>query len=69
MDFLSDTQRESFETTARQHALLVDEMHLLYPKVISEKDIKAARVEAALRKAAPVSKEPDEPLHISYRET
>jgi hypothetical protein len=69
MDFLSDAQRESFETTARQHALLVDEMHLLYPKVISEKDIKAARVEAAFRKSAPASEESDEPLHISYRET
>jgi hypothetical protein len=69
MDFLSDSQRKIFEAAARQHALLVDEMHLLYPKVISEKDIKAARVEAALRKAAPVSKEPDESMQFCYIET
>jgi hypothetical protein len=69
MDFLSDEQRKAFETTARQHALLVDEMHLLYPKVISEEDINAARVEAALRKSAPASNDSKEPLHISYLET
>ena len=69
MDFLSDSQRKSFETTARQHALLVDEMHLLYPKVINEKDINAARVEAAFRKAAPVISEPDELLNYFYTET
>lgn len=69
MDFLSDSQRKIFETTARQHAMLVDEMHLLYPKVISEKDINAARVEAALRKSAPVAEESDELMHICPTET
>jgi len=57
LDFLKDNQRKSLEATARKQALLVDEMHLLYPKVISEKDINAARVEAAIRKAA---SKPDE---------
>lgn len=68
MDFLSDPQRKSFETIARQYALLVDEMHLLYPKVINEKDINAARVEAALRKSAHVSEKPEESLQFCYIE-
>lgn len=69
MDFLSDSKRQSFENTARQHALLVEEMHLLYPKVINEKDINAARVEAALRKAAPASDESEEILRFCYIDT
>lgn len=50
LDFLKDTQREALELAARKHALLVDKLHLLYPKIIEEKHIKAARVEAMLRK-------------------
>lgn len=69
MDFLSDSQRKVFEKSARQHALLVDEMHLLYPKVIDEKNIKAARVEAALRKTVPSPEEPDEVMNICPTET
>lgn len=51
MDFLKDDQRQYFEFNARTQALLVEKMHLLYPKIISERDINAARVEAALRKS------------------
>jgi hypothetical protein len=52
LDFLKDSQRKYLETSARSQALLVDQMHLLYPKIINKKDINAARVEAALRKTA-----------------
>ena len=50
LDFLKEDQRETLEQTARRHALLVDKLHVLYPKIIAEKHIKAARVEAMLRK-------------------
>ncbi len=50
LDFLKDAQRETLELAARKHALLVDKLHILYPKVVEEKHIKAARVEAMLRK-------------------
>ncbi len=49
MDFLKDAQREALELAAKKHALLVDKLHLLYPKIIDDKIIKAARVEAMLR--------------------
>jgi hypothetical protein len=50
LDFLKDPQRETLERAARKHALLVDKLHVLYPRIIEEKHIKAARVEAMLRK-------------------
>ncbi len=50
LDFLKDRQRASLELSARKHALLVDKLHRLYPKVVEERHIKAARVEAMLRK-------------------
>ena len=68
MDFLKDSQREAFESIARQQAMLVDEIHLLYPKVISQKDINAARVEAAFRKSAPEPEKDDDPLACCYIE-
>ena len=52
LDFLRDPQREMLELTAREHALLVDKMYPLYPKVINQKAINAARVEAMMRKSA-----------------
>ena len=51
LDFLRDTQREALEITAKSQALLVDKMYLLYPKIINQKVINTARVEASLRKA------------------
>ena len=59
LDFLKDSQRKDLETSARNQALLVDKMHLLYPKIINKKDINAARVEAALRKSALGKSAPD----------
>lgn len=51
LDFLRDAQRENLELTARNHALLVDKMYLLYPKIINQQAINAARVEAMMRKS------------------
>ncbi|HEB82785.1 MAG TPA: hypothetical protein ENJ11_07975 [Gammaproteobacteria bacterium] len=51
LDYLRDRQREALEQTARQHALLVDRLYLLYPKIINRQAINAARVEARLRKS------------------
>lgn len=68
MDFLKDPQRAAFEAVARQQAMLVEEMHLLYPKIVSQKDINAARVEAALRKNMPETDEKEEPIHCCYLE-
>ena len=34
LDFLKDDQRENLELAARRHAVLVDKLHLLYPKII-----------------------------------
>ena len=68
MDFLKDDQRKSFEASARAQALLVDKMYLLYPKVIDEKEIKAARVEAAFRKATTHESTDEPPLAIDYLE-
>ena len=51
LDFLRDRQRERLELTARNHALLVDKMYPLYPKVINQQAINAARVEAMMRRS------------------
>lgn len=51
LDFLRDTQREMLEIAARNHALLVDKMYPLYPKVINQQVINAARVEAMMRRS------------------
>ena len=57
LDFLKDPQREAFEGAARKHAMIVDRMHPLYPKVVCDKHINAARVEAMLRKSGDQSEE------------
>ena len=51
LGFLRDTQREALEQTAKNHALLVDKLYPLYPKVINTQAINAARVEARMRNA------------------
>lgn len=52
LDFLRDEQRENLEITARQQALLVDKMYPLYPKIINQQAINAARVEAMMRRSS-----------------
>lgn len=51
LDFLRDEQRKSLEQSARQYALLVDQMYFLYPKIIDQQAINSARVEAVMRKS------------------
>ncbi|MGB5278747.1 MAG: hypothetical protein WBO73_09435 [Gammaproteobacteria bacterium] len=65
LDFLKDAQRETFECAARKHAMLVDKLHALYPKVIEEKYIKAARVEAMLRRTRQSTQQESEASHTS----
>jgi hypothetical protein len=56
LDFLRDSQREALEQSARQYALIVDKMHLLYPKVINKQTMNTALVEAVMRKSIQTEK-------------
>lgn len=51
MDFLKDDQRACLERSAVRNAVVVDRLFRLYPRIINERCIRAARVEAMLRKA------------------
>lgn len=66
LDFLKDAQREALELAARKHAVLVDKLHILYPKVVEEKHIKAARVEAMLRKTRQNKEQEEENTSSAY---
>jgi hypothetical protein len=50
LDTLSREDRQYFEKCARKQALVVDRQYLLYPEVIDDAFIRAARVEARLRR-------------------
>lgn len=65
LDFIKDPQRKALELTARKHAIQVDKLYLLYPKIIEEKYIKAARVEAMLRKTQKHKQQESEASHAS----
>lgn len=69
LDFLRDTQRETLEQAARQQAALVERMHLLYPKIINQQAINAARVEAMMRKSNQKKTKDDTADAIEYIET
>ncbi len=69
LDFLRDTQREALELAAKNYALLVDQMFLLYPKVINQQAINAARVEARMRKSNQVKIRDNMLETIEYIET
>jgi hypothetical protein len=69
LDFLRDTQRETLELAAKNHALLVDQMFPLYPKVINQQAINAARVEARMRKSNQVKTRDNILETIEYIET
>ncbi len=51
LDFLRDAQREILEMSAKEHALQVEQMFPLYPKVINQQAINSARVEAIMRRS------------------
>lgn len=59
LDTLSESQRMIFEEKSCRRALIVDQLHQLYPEIIDDSFIAAARVEALLRKsnARPVESE------------
>jgi hypothetical protein len=69
LDFLRDAQRETLELTAKNHALLVDKMYLLYPKVINQQAINAARVEAMMRKSNQTKIKDSTTGTVEYQET
>jgi len=59
LETLSESQRMIFEDKSRSRALVVDQLHQLYPEILDTNIINAARVEATLRKinAKPIEKE------------
>lgn len=69
LDFLRDAQRETLEHSARQQAILVEKMHLLYPKIVNEKIINAARVEAMMRRSNQTKPKNNDAETIEYIET
>ena len=69
LDFLKDGQRAQLESAAKKHALMVDKLHLLYPKIVEEKHIKAARVEAMLRKTRHDEQQETDNTNASYNAT
>jgi hypothetical protein len=69
LDFLKDTQRKTLERSARQYALIVDKMYPLYPKIIDQQAINAARVEAMMRKSQQTKKRDKTVEAIEYIET
>jgi len=69
LDFLKDAQREMLELTAKNNALLVDKMFPLYPKIINQQAINAARVEAMMRKSNQTETQDKTAETIEYIET
>jgi len=68
LDSLSSEERQYFEQCARQQALVVDQQYLLYPQVIDESFIRAARVEARLRRSQLEEVAQDEVMSTFYIE-
>ena len=65
---LSREERHYFEQCARKQALIVDQQYLLYPEVIDESFIRAARVEAKLRRSQQQDVDQDEVMSTFYIE-
>ena len=69
LDSISESQRMILEEKARMRALIVDQLHQLYPEVIDTQLINAARVEATLRKSCSSnSKQEEDVMHTEYIE-
>ena len=68
LDTLSRKQRESCENHARKQALVVDQQYRLYPEVIDPSFIRAARVEARLRRSQQREVIQDEVMSTFYIE-
>ena len=65
---LDTEQRAYFEQCARKQALIVDQQYLLYPEVLDESFIRAARVEVRLRKTQIQEVDPEEVMSTFYIE-
>lgn len=68
LDTLSREQRQYFEQCARKQALIVDQQYLLYPEVTDESFVRAARVEAKLRKTQMREADQEEVMSTFYIE-
>lgn len=68
LDTLDPEQRRFFEQCARKQALVVEQQYLLYPEVIDESFIRAARVEAKLRKSQMQQADQEEVMSTFYIE-
>jgi len=68
LDTLSSEKRQHFELCARRQALVVDQQYLLYPEIIDESFVRAARVEAKLRRTQMQDVNPDEVMSTFYIE-
>lgn len=68
LDTLSLEERRYFEQCARKRALAVDRQFLLYPDIIDESFIRAARVEARMRKAQQQKVDQEEVMSTFYIE-
>ena len=65
---ITTTLRAELEQHARGNAALVEQLHRLYPVTVDETAIKAALVEAALRRAQPASEQRDTAMSPFYIE-
>ena len=65
---LAQPVRYELEQHARKQALLVEQHFRLYPNVIDESFLRAARVEAILRKSQPQEEKPDRAMSTWYLE-
>lgn len=65
---LAQPVRYDLEQHARKQALLVEQYFRLYPAVIDESFLRAARVEAMLRKSQPQEEKPDRSMSTWYLE-
>jgi len=68
LDTLASGQRQHFEQCARKQATVVDQQYLLYPEIIDESFIRAARVEAKLRRSQMKEVSQDEVMSTFYIE-
>ena len=62
LDSISESQRMILEEKAQKRALVVDQLHTLYPEVIDIRLINTARVEATLRKNCATKEKQDKDL-------
>ena len=68
LDTLEPEKRRFIEQCARKQALVVDQQYLLYPEIIDESFIRAARVEAKLRKSQMQQADQEEVMSTFYIE-